>query len=205
MQDNPERKQLRLKKYDYTQEGAYYVTACTRNRECLFGDVRDGKMELNEYGKIVKKEWYKTGEIRKNIELDEFTVMPNHIHGVIIVAEEYNNMGTCNVPLRRAPQRNREKFGCSVSNSISTIIKLFKASTTKQINQTRNTSKKPIWQRGFYEHVVRDEEDLNRIREYVIYNPMKWEEDKYYPNGHMQCAPTKGAKERPQRWTPEME
>ena len=182
MQDKRRRKQLRLKNYDYTQEGAYYVTGCTQNRECLFGNVRDGKMELNEYGKIVKQEWYKTGEIRKNIELDEFIVMPNHIYGIIIIA------GTCNVP-----QRNRnEKFGSSVSNSIPTIIKLFKSTTTKQINQRRNTTKKSIWQRGFYEHVIRNEEDLNRIRQYVIYNPMKWEEDKYYPYGHMQCAPTIG-------------
>ena len=183
------RKQLRLKNYDYSQEGTYYVTVCTQNRECLFGVVCDGEMKLNEYGEIVKHEWGKTGEIRKNIELDEFIVMPNHIHGIINIVGAHCNVpdneyisgdgydrGTCNVPLR-----NRiEKFGRSISNSIPTIIKLFKSTTTKQINQLRNTSGKSIWQRGFYEHIVRDEKDLNRIREYIMNNPAKWDEDKYY-------------------------
>ena len=171
------RRSIRLKNYDYTQEGAYYVTVCVDDRKCVFGDAGDGKMILNEYGKIVQNEWYKTREMRKNIDLDEFIVMPNHIHGIINIVGAH-----CNVPLHD----RFEKFGRSISNSIPTIIKLFKSTTTKQINQLRNTPRKPIWQRNFYEHVIRDESDLARIREYIISNPSNWEKDEYYCRGTLQ-------------------
>jgi len=120
---------------------------------------------------IARNEWTKTPEMRKNIDLDKFIVMPNHMHGIIIIVGAH-----CNVPLHD----RFEKFGRSISNSIPTIIKLFKSTTTKQINQLRNTPRKPVWQRGFYEHVIRDESDLNRIREYIINNPVNWEKDEYY-------------------------
>ena len=103
--------------------------------------------------------------------MDGFVVMPNHIHGIINIVGAH-----CNVPLH-----NRfEKFGCSIPNSIPTIIKLFKSTTTKQINILRDTQGKPVWQRNYYEHVTRDEHNLTRIREYIINNPAKWEEDDYY-------------------------
>ncbi|MDD5488793.1 MAG: transposase [Candidatus Omnitrophica bacterium] len=165
------RKSIRLKNYDYTQQGAYYVTVCVNDRKCLFGDVRNGEMVLNEFGTIVQNEWIKTSEMRENIDLDEFIVMPNHIHGIINIVGAH-----CNVPLHDRV----EKFGRSISNSIPTIIKLFKSTTTKQINQLRKTPRKPVWQRNFYEHVIRDGSGLNRIREYIINNPANWEKDEYY-------------------------
>ncbi|MFQ5680547.1 MAG: transposase [Candidatus Omnitrophota bacterium] len=102
------------------------------------------------------------------IQLDEFIIMPNHIYGIINIVGAH-----CNAPLH-----NRvEKFGRSISNSIPTIIKLFKSTTTKQINQLRNAPQKSVWQRNYYEHIIRDERDLSRIREYIINNPVNWNMD----------------------------
>jgi REP element-mobilizing transposase RayT len=172
------RKSIRLKNYNYSQPGAYYVTICAQNRKCLFGEIYDGKMVLNEYGEIVQKEWRRTEKIRKNIELDKFIIMPNHIHGII------NIVGThCNVPLQNhdTPSHNHvEKFGHSTPNSIPTIIKLFKSTTTRQINVIRNTPGVRVYQRNYYERIIRNKFGLNRIRRYILDNPANWENDKYY-------------------------
>jgi REP element-mobilizing transposase RayT len=166
------RRSIRLPEYDYSQVGAYFVTICTYNRECLFGNIEDGKLILNEYGKIVCVEWIKTGEIRFNVQLDEYVIMPNHIHGIIAIVGAH-----CNVPL----QPQIERFGQSTRNSIPTIIKLFKSTTTKQINQIRNTPSIPVWQRNYYEHVIRDDKDLCRIREYIQNNSLQWDMDENNP------------------------
>ncbi len=166
------RKSIRLKNYNYSQPGMYYVTICVNNRKYLFGDIYNEKMILNKYGRIIQKEWCKTEKIRKNIELDEFIIMPNHIHGIINIVRAH-----CNVPVHN----HVEKFGCSTPNSIPTIVKLFKSTTTKQINQLRNMPKQPIWQRNYYEHTIRTEFNLNRIRHYILDNPGNWKNDKYYP------------------------
>jgi REP element-mobilizing transposase RayT len=168
------RRSIRLPGYDYTLPGGYFVTICTYNRECLFGEIVDGAMILNEYGEIVRDEWLNTGNIRSNIIIDEFVVMPNHLHGILIVGAR------CNVPLhpnnlRRAP--TIEQFGKPVSNSIPTIVRLFKSAVTKKINQIRNTPTNPVWQRNYYEHIIRNDDELNRIREYIVNNPLKWESD----------------------------
>ncbi|MCF7873319.1 MAG: transposase [Candidatus Omnitrophica bacterium] len=165
------RRSIRLKEYDYAQQGAYFVTICVNNRKCLFGDVFNGEMILNERGRIVQQEWHKTGKIRKNIELDEFVIMPNHLHGIINIVGAH-----CNVPLHD----RIEQFGRSTSNSIPTIVKLFKSTTTKQINIIRNTAGIRLWQRNYYEHVIRNEFELNCIREYIATNPANWKQDQYY-------------------------
>ncbi len=164
------RRSIRLRHYDYSSVGAYFITICAYNRECWFGEIVNGKMRLNEYGAIIHEEWIKTGQIRCNITLDEWIIMPNHVHGIIII--------NCRGTLQRAP--TKEQFGKPISNSIPTIIRLFKSTTTKQINQIRKTPGIPVWQRNFYEHIIRDENSINEIREYIRYNPMRWEEDKYY-------------------------
>lgn len=159
--------------YDYTQAGAYFVTICTHNKKCIFGNMVNGEMRLSNYGKIVKDEWLKTGVIRSNVELDVFVIMPNHIHGIIMLTND--GRGT----LQRAP--TTEQFGKPVSNSIPTIIRLFKSTTTKQINKIRNTPQIPIWQRNYYEHIVRNEDKLNLIREYITNNPLQWQFDRENP------------------------
>lgn len=116
------RQSIRLQGYDYSQAGAYFVTVCTQNRECLFGDIVNGEMRLNEAGRIVADEWLKTAEIRDEIELDECVVMPNHFHGILVI---YDRGGTAPGTARRAP--TVEQFGRSVSGSVPTIVRPYKS------------------------------------------------------------------------------
>ena len=110
--------------HDYSQPGAYFITICTHNRQCLFGEIVDGEIMLNEFGELVKTEWQKTGIIRPNIVIDAFVVMPNHFHGILIITDTDTEPGTKTI----------EQFGKSTKNSIPTIVRLFKSTTTKQIN-----------------------------------------------------------------------
>ena len=149
------------------------MTICTHNRACVFGDVVDGEMRLNEYGAIVKDEWLRTDTLRENVVIDEYVIMPNHIHGIVVI------MGNGRGTLQRAP--TVERFGKPISNSIPTIVRLFKSTTTKQINRIRNTPTIPVWQRNYYEHVLRNEDKLNHTREYVLNNPLQWQFDRENP------------------------
>ena len=161
--DKHRRRSIRLKGYDYSQPGAYFVTINTYLDQKLFGDVVNGQIELNNYGHIVKREWLQTANIRGNIELDTFVVMPDHFHGILVILERGTE--------RRAP--TTEQFGKPTSGSLPTIVRYFKSGVTRQINKLRGADACPVWQRNYYEHIVRNEEELNRIREYILGNPMK--------------------------------
>lgn len=181
------RRSIRLKNYDYSQPGSYFITICTQDRECLFGKINNGLMHLNEIGELVKNEWLRTSEIRPNIIVDEFVIMPNHLHGILII-DDVN----CRVTSQCDPtittnnnnlilkQPQYEQFGKSTKNSIPTIVKLFKSTTTKQINLLRKTPGQKVWQRNYYEHIIRDELELNRIRLYIKNNPKNWHNDKNF-------------------------
>ncbi len=182
MKYNPERhhrRSIRLKGYDYSRSGWYFVTIVTYDRQNLFGRVANGEMKLNNAGGIVKTEWLKTREIRKNIELDVFVIMPNHIHGIIIIVDD-DNVGA----YRHTPLQNRHASTPfqSPSKTIGAIVRGFKSAVTKQINQIRNTPGLPVWQRNYWEHIIRNEIELNRIRQYIIDNPKKWDDDRYFGN-----------------------
>ena len=151
------RRSIRLKGYDYSQAGAYFVTICTQNRECLFGDVVNGEMVLNEFGELVFATWADLPNHNFGIELDAFIAMPNHVHGIINIVRAGLE------PARTGKMQN-----------LSEIIRQFKTFSARRINQLRNTPGLPLWQRNYYEHVVRDEDDLYRIRKYIINNPAKW-------------------------------
>jgi REP element-mobilizing transposase RayT len=174
------RRSIRLKEYDYSQAGAYFVTACTHRRKCLFGEIAEGKIVLNMFGKIVEEEWHRTKQMRQGVDLDVFIVMPNHIHGIIVLTGtplSANRRGT----MHRAPTPQFEQFGRPTANSIPTIIRGFKSSVTQRIIEIRATPGAPVWQRNYYEHVIRNEIDLEETREYIQNNPLKWLEDEYYP------------------------
>jgi len=178
MKNSPEkhhRRSIRLKDYDYSQEGGYFITICTFNRECLFGDVVNGQMCLNEIGRVVVDEWTSSGRIRKEIGLDEFIVMPNHLHGVVIITESNVVGATGRSPLQRGPR----------PKSLGAFIAGFKSAATKRINELCGTPGEPIWQRNYYEHVVHDEHELNDIREYIAKNPLKWEMDGENPRNNL--------------------
>jgi len=172
------RRSIRLKEYDYTTAGYYCITICTYDHQCLFGEIKNGKFLSNRMGQIVQTEWKKTPAIRPNILLDEFVIMPNHLHGIIIID---NAVGAHrNVPL---PPKSPtiEQFGKSTPNSIPTIVKLFKSTVTKQINILRKTPTQPVWQRDYFEHIIRNDKELFNIRQYIINNPLKWELDNEHP------------------------
>jgi len=166
------RSSIRLAGYDYSAEGGYYITVVTKDRVYLFGEVIDGEMQLNEFGRIVQEEWYRTAKLRPNVELleDEFVVMPNHIHGIIWL-NEISGRGS----LQRTP--TVERYGKPVSNSIPTIIRLFKSTITVQINILRQTPNQPVWQRNYYEHIISSERDYYNIANYIYENPLNWERD----------------------------
>ena len=173
---------IRLKDYDYTQPGAYFVTIVTRNRACLFGDVVEGKIRLSNLGEIVRRDWQAIAEHFHHTEPDVFVVMPNHVHGIIFIEVGARHA----VPLRSPSTINDstehfERFGKPVSGSIPTIVRSFKSVVTKDINELRHTRGASIWQRNYFEHVIRDEESLNRIRQYILDNPARWEFDRENP------------------------
>ena len=166
--------------YDYTQPGAYFVTICTYGREHLFGTVMDSGMQENELGGIVREEWFRTAQVRPYVRLydDEFVVMPNHIHGIIWIADD-TVVARRRVGARRRRAPTREQFGKPVPGSIPTIVRAFKSAVTRRINILRGTPGAPVWQRNYWEHIIRTERALNAIRRYIQENPRRWELDRY--------------------------
>jgi putative transposase len=166
------RRSIRIKGYDYGQSGFYFITICTCKRERLFGKIRNGKMELNKWGNLVHNEWLKTAEIRPNIKLDAFVVMPDHIHGIIQIID--NDNGHHRGTMHRAPMH--EQFGKPTSNTIPTIIRSFKSTVTKQINMLRKTPGLPVWQRNYYIHIIHNKKSHHKICQYIKNNPSQWSE-----------------------------
>jgi len=175
------RRSIRLPNYDYSQPGAYYVTIVTWHRECLFGEVVDGEMKLTKFGLVAKQQWEKLPERFPNIELGAFVIMPNHTHGIIVIsrgtAENLNDHD--GESTRRAP--TREQFQKPVNGSIPTIVRSYKSSVSYRINLMRGTQDIPVWQRNYYEHIIRNERDLQNKTDYIEANPMLWNEDNENP------------------------
>lgn len=173
------RRSIRLKGYDYSSAGMYLVTMVTYNRECLFGDIQDGAMNLNELGAIAQSEWIRSSEIRRDeIGLDAFVVMPNHLHGIVAIIYDatVNNIGAYGQTRahRRAPLQRLSRL----PRSLGSFIAGYKSIATKRINQMRATPAVPVWQRNYQDHIIRDERELLRVQEYIHNNPMQWELDK---------------------------
>ena len=158
------------------------MTICAHNKECLFGDVVDGNMTLNDFGRIVDSEWIKTAEIRKNIILDGYVIMPNHFHGIVLIIDN-DDGGKARLATTKCNVSIKMEFGKPKSGSLPVIVGAFKSAVTRQINLMRNTSRNEIWQHNYYERVVRNRGELDRIRKYIIINPLRWQMDKENPNG----------------------
>ena len=187
MSYNPDlhhRRSIRLRGYDYSRPGAYFLTICTHHRECLFGVIADGKMVLNDAGWLVCDEWIKTAKIRDEIQLDKWVVIPNHFHGILIITRRgtaRRDLKECESQLgtaRRAP--TIEQFGKPVTGSVPTIIRVFKSAVTKRINELRRTPGARLWQQNYWEHIIRKESELNEIRQYIQNNPAQWKSDRLY-------------------------
>jgi REP element-mobilizing transposase RayT len=163
------RRSTRLRGYDYSQSGAYFVTVCVRNRQSVFGKVTNGRMMLREAGRMVEEEWLKTPAVRPQVQLDEFVVMPNHFHGIIMIRNEPTIVGATRRVAPTGP----------TAGSVGAMMAQFKSIATKRMRALGHSSF--AWQRNYYEHIVRDEDSLNRIREYILTNPLRWDLDQENP------------------------
>ena len=216
---------MRLRNYDYSQPGSYFVTICVQHRKCLFGTIIDGKMRLNEIGRIVVECWNHISQHIPSVELDEYVVMPNHMHGIIAWARSVHTpestadrrgevispsldsresttyrrgevlspsldsresttyrRGEVLSPSLDSRESTTYRRGEVLSPSLGKIVAYFKYQSTKRINQHHNIFPMRIWQRNYYDHVVRDDIDLQRLRQYVQNNAMKWELDQLHPD-----------------------
>ncbi|MAT95798.1 MAG: transposase [Anaerolineaceae bacterium] len=187
-----QRKQIRLRGYDYRNVGAYFVTICTHQRRCTFGTVRNGVMRLNDWGQIVAKIWRTIPEFRPYVILDVFQCMPNHVHLILwIISDDAPNVLPENVDVvdvgqRRAfalHQRQTEPERGVKSKSLGSIIGGFKSAVTREINDLRGEKYPPIWQGRFHDRIIRNERELEAIRRYIRANPANWREDQDYDAG----------------------
>ena len=192
------RRSIRLKNYDYSKNGAYFITICCQNRECLFGKIENSAIILNDAGEMVQRIWNEIQTYYKGIDIDAFQIMPNHIHGIIFIIDvipvgagpracpKTDRVRPDNCCREKEQHHRGQPQGVAPTKlSLSDCVHRFKTITTKRyIDAVKNNSWKPfkgrLWQRNFYDHILRDENELNRIREYIRYNPMRWEEDEYY-------------------------
>lgn len=190
------RKLLRLKNYDYSTDGAYFVTICAQNHEHFFGEIenRNGQKFLTKtaIGKIAEKCWQEIPDHFPDTKLDESIVMPNHIHGIIWIENEIKNRDRpvgnafvgnkifCSLPRERRETKNKIPWQTKLSRSLSSIIRGFKIGVTKWCHdkEQKNLSLDFAWQKSFHDRIIRDDAELNRIRDYIFLNPENWETDR---------------------------
>ncbi len=176
------RKRLRLPHYDYASPGGYFVTVCTSRRACLLGRVESGAMAPNPFGKIVETCWRDLPNHYPHVILDAFVVMPNHVHGILF--------------LESSRGRPTSPSGIGRRHGLPEIVRAFKTFSARRINGLRHAPGKAFWQRGYHEHVIRDETSLAEIREYVATNPARWALDRENP-GTVGRLPGAGAGLKP--------
>ena len=224
-QDNHHRRSIRLKGYDYSQPGAYFVTICTHENHSLFGKIVDGEMQLNELGKAVEFTWNDLVNHVDGIELGPFVIMPNHIHAIIQIIEVGAGLEPARTepartePARTEPARTEPTYTdpthtepihteptrteptrterarteparteptltpMKAQTPLPEIVRQLKTFSAKRINILRKTTGKPVWQRNYYEHIIRNDQSFQKIGEYILSNPIQWENDRYYPEG----------------------
>ena len=163
-------KSIRLPDWDYSSNGAYYITICTKDREHYFGNIKNGQMILSKIGEVVEKFWMEIPLHYQNLTLDEFVIMPDHLHGILIIDNDDISIpveAIHELPLQQPSQKSRRKM------TIPLVIGRFKMQTTKSFHEIENTSEK-LWQRDYFEHIIRNKIELNQKRKYIINNPSKW-------------------------------
>ena len=176
------RRSIRLQGYDYAQAGAYFFTVCVHDRQCLFGQVMDGKMTLTPAGCMVQTVWDQIPSHYPGVQTDAFSVMPNHVHGIVILVGA--GPRACPDPLLAQPGDGQPGDG-QPTMSLADVVHRFKTLTTKRyVDGVRQQGWPPfagkLWQRNYYEHIIRDHVSLNRTRQYIVENPARWHEDRRY-------------------------
>jgi REP element-mobilizing transposase RayT len=197
------RRSLRLKGYDYSQAGAYFITIVTQDRACLFGEVVDGEMRLNEAGRMVEKWWAELNHKFPNVRTDEFVIMPNHFHGIIVITSNPVGADLCVCPIPDEPGKSGtpdrgahvgadlrvcpdDETGAHAGAPLPEIIQWFKMMITNEYIRSVKQSGWPpfrgrLWQRNYYEHIIHNDESLNHIRQYIADNPLRWAFDRENP------------------------
>jgi len=185
------RNSVRLRSYDYRSAGAYFVTICTHQKEAILAEIFDGTASLSSLGNVVKECWQQIPEHFPNVGLDEFIIMPNHLHGILFINDSVGATHAspaltaltdlADVSPTSSNDRARhasplQKPG-PVKRSLGAIIGSFKSACTKRINEVRHTAGIPVWQRNYHERIIRNEEELHSLRDYVLTNPVRWEGD----------------------------
>jgi REP element-mobilizing transposase RayT len=163
------RRSIRLRGYEYSRTGPYFVTICVKNRECLFGDIVEGRMVSNGAGGIIERVWENLPARFPSIKLDAFSLMPNHVHGIIAIVG--------------AGLALPDKQGAASSApTLGDVVRTFKSISTIRVNRLLSRSGRPLWQRNYYEHIIRNDDELNRNREYIQGNPANWSRDENHPD-----------------------
>lgn len=169
----------RLQNWDYSNAGMYFITICTENRQAYFGDIKNGVMQLSEFGLIVEHEWLKTFQMRPdmNLQMDEYVIMPNHFHAIIIIGDnKYNSHGRDAMHCVSTDGDYKNRFGPQ-SKNLASIIRGFKIGVTTNIRKIQVDFS---WQSRFHDHIIRNDESYHRIRNYICNNPTTWVGDKFY-------------------------
>ena len=170
------RQSLRLPGFDYSRPGFYFITICTRNRGHLFGSISNGAMELNAFGKIAEGIWAEIDQHYPQAKTDAFVVMPNHIHGIVEIikspVDAIHELHLRDEQSVRNPKRRRKMV-------LPLVVGRYKMRVSKETNLLRNTPGHSVWQRNYYEHIIRNEESLHRIREYIALNPSLWNKERF--------------------------
>ena len=194
---NKNRQSIRLRGYDYSQSGAYFVTICTQNKKCFFGDMVNEEMVLNDAGRMINIIWNELPINYPGVNVDEFQIMPNHVHGIIILDNgqalgQHKGQAQGPAPTNGQPRgfdngQPRGVAPTAAGLSLPDVVHRFKSLTTaRYIRGVKQKQWPPfpgkLWQRNYYEHIVRDENELNKTRRYIIDNPRKWDLDRENPN-----------------------
>ncbi len=228
-QEPHHRRSIRMKGYDYSQPGAYFVTICTHGKQSLFGKIVDGEMKLNDFGKVVEFTWNDLVNHVDGIELGPFVIMPNHIHAIIHIIASANtvragsginasvgadsdngasvgagsdngaSVGAGFEPARTEPARTESArteparteparteptpTSARKQTPLSEIVRQLKTFSAKRINLLRKSTGEPVWQRNYYEHIIRSNKSYQKIGDYILTNPIQWENDRYYSGG----------------------
>jgi REP element-mobilizing transposase RayT len=190
------RRSIRLRGYDYTLAGAYFVTICVENGRCLLGHINNDEMVLNQFGRSVNEEWQNTIRRRDHVELDEYVVMPNHFHAIVWLTNASELRATHASPLQTASSLASLTTQPDSSSptrpkgprpeSLSVVIGSFKSAATRRINKIAGTAGTRFWQRNYYEHIVRNDRAVQAIRDYIICNPVNWDKDRLHPGNPQQ-------------------
>ncbi len=164
------RRSLRLDGYDYSKSGVYFVTVCAYRHRNLFGSIDAVAMMPNAIGRIIDEEWQRTAELRPYIDLDSFVLMPNHIHGIIVIhGDDSQTQDQCKPVLRYLQ-----------AGSLGAIVGRFKGKVSRLVHELPQCRDLLVWQRNYYDHIIRNDKSLQAIREYIVMNPARWTEDSYF-------------------------